>query len=314
MGWSNLIYIIIGVGIGVVVGSLWQHWRLSKKTPREAPSRTSNDISNSTSAYSQSLPHCQEQLQQTRLAYHMAVEMCQFKAGFLARVAHELRSPLNGMIGMNQLILNGLCDTPEEEREFLEKAHESALKLMKFIDDMVIVSKTEHGTDRLQIQPIELEQVFREVYDLTRHQAANRNLKLEFIAPDSGVYILADQRRFRQVLVHLVDSAINQTLEGKIVLSAKRFPDLQQVTIDLEDQRSQQAWAEPLDLLSRPSPSNPPTAAFNGKLSPGLTLLVNKLLLELMHGSLEIVSVSEADGDRTYLQCTIPLAKDEVEA
>lgn len=306
MGWSHLIYLLVGVGIGIAIGFFGKNWAVT-------PTRTQTESASSPAVQSQTLHHCQEQLQQTRLAYHMASEMSQFKAGFLARVSHELRSPLNGLIGMHQLILNDLCDSPEEEREFIGKAHESALKLMKFIDEMVVVSKTEHGTDRLQIQPIELAQVFREVYNLTHHQAANRNLTLEFSEPNPEVYILADQRRFRQVLVNLVDSAITQIPEGKIRLSAVPMPALQKVAIVLEDDRPETDWAEPIGLLSDPFPSNPPKAPFNGKLSPGLSLMVNKLLLELMDGSLEVISPPTKSNAAYYLQCSIPLASESLD-
>jgi signal transduction histidine kinase len=54
------------------------------------------------------------------LDYWRAIELAQFKAGFLARTSHELRSPLNGMISGLQLILSDLCDDAAEEREYVK--------------------------------------------------------------------------------------------------------------------------------------------------------------------------------------------------
>jgi signal transduction histidine kinase len=84
----------------------------------------------------------------------MAKEMSQFKAGFLARTSHELRSPLSSLIGLHQLILADLCDSPEEAREFVAQANASALKMVKLLDEVIAVSKTEHGTNRLELRSV----------------------------------------------------------------------------------------------------------------------------------------------------------------
>src|SRR5689334_21319694 len=114
MTWITLIWLLVGFGLGLGSGwFLWQSW----------PRRSRLAASQSSVCHQESI--WQEQLRQVELAYRMASEMSQFKAGFLARVSHELRSPLNGMIGMHQLILSDLCDGPQEEREFVAQADES---------------------------------------------------------------------------------------------------------------------------------------------------------------------------------------------
>jgi K+-sensing histidine kinase KdpD len=253
-----------------------------------------------------------DDLQQLKLAYQMATEMAQFKQGFLSRISHELRSPLNGLIGMHQLILNDLCDSPEEEREFIAKAHDSALKLIKLIDEMVMISKTEQGTDVMEIETIPLTEVFQDIYDLTYLQAANRNLRLDIVMPDPEIYVQADLRRLRQVLTSLVDSAIAHMNEGFIHLHADAVPETQQVYLYLEDQRSPDCWQEPIDLLNTPSD---PELTWNGYPSPGLTLMANKLLLELMQGSLELLEVpsSEASAQTSRILCKLPWGSSETE-
>lgn len=315
MSWTDIFYLLIGVGIGLIA---------NRKRDLHPPVRSSplhqGHSPSSYQAHDQLQP---DQLQQLQLAYHLASEMSTFKAGFLARVSHELRSPLNGLIGMQQLILNDLCDSPEEERECIQKAHESALKLMKFIDEMVMVSKTEHGTDKLDLEPIDLTQLFQEVKQLTHHQAANRNLQLQIIPPEFDTYVLADRRRLRQVLVNLVDTAISQMPEGTIRLSVKSDFDQGFAYIWLEDSRPISAWLEPINLLATPSSE---ASSSMIQSSPGLTLLVDKILLELMQGKIEILnspiqaesSLGKFNGklEKLFLsriQCSIPLATTEVD-
>jgi len=79
---------------------------------------------------------------------------------------------------VHQLILSDLCDRAEE-RKFLAQAHESALKLVKLMDEILNVARTEHATNHLEIQPLQLAQVLQEVYDLTHLLAANSNFPLQ---------------------------------------------------------------------------------------------------------------------------------------
>ncbi|MGK7900253.1 MAG: histidine kinase dimerization/phospho-acceptor domain-containing protein [Hormoscilla sp.] len=298
MGPSNLIYLLAGLGIGVASRSLWQ----------TVSSRLEN--SKASQGDGSEIEACQEKLQQMQLAYQMASEMSKFKEGFLARVSHELRSPINGIIGIHQLIVEGLCDSKEEEREFLKQAHHRSQKLIQFIDEMVLVAKTEHGREKQEIQPIPLASIFGEVYKLTHNQAANKNLPLRVVNPEPHIHVLADQRRLRQVLVHLVDSAIDQMQEGSIRLWAEPEPSAGVVRILLEDSRPASAWSDPVNLLtSSPWTENPDI----GQPSFGLTLMADKILLELMQSSLEVLAVPDRQSDVSRIQCSLPLASIELQ-
>jgi signal transduction histidine kinase len=261
-----------------------------------------------------------EELKQTKLAYEMAKEMSQFKGGFLARTAHELRSPLSSLIGMHQLILNDLYDTPEEAREFVAHANTSALKMVKILDEVIAVSKTEHGTNRLELLCVPLTQVFDDVHRLTHMQAANSNLQFEVVPPDPEIHVLADPRRFQQVLVGIVDAAIAQLAdrkEGSIKVSGASFPEFHEVRVWIDVQSPTNAWSEAVDLLSTtPNPDEQPPQTSN--ISPGLMLLMAQTVIQVMQGRLEVLPISEEDSagssdaeSSTRLQCSIPLATAE---
>ena len=263
------------------------------------------------------IENLKEELKQTKLAYEMAKEMSQFKAGFLARTSHELRSPLSSLMGMHQLILSDLCDSPEEEREFITQANISAQKMVKLLDEVIAIAKTEQGTSRLEIRPISLTQIFEEIEVLTHMQAANRNLQLKVISPAQDIQVLADPRRFRQVLVGLVDSTITQMEEGIIKVSAVCSRDTQQVSIWIDVQSSNLIWHEAVDFLYR---NHEPEIQLDKtvKISPGLNLFMVQTLLEVMDGSIELLGIpaNETTGDMvsqtiTRIQCSMPLATPE---
>ncbi|MCF3605439.1 hypothetical protein L2E81_01670 [Planktothrix agardhii 1033] len=71
-----------------------------------------------------------------------------------------------------------LCENPEEEREFINLAHTSALKMVRLLDEVISVAKTEYGTDTMDIHAIGLAKLMDEVEDLTCMQAENRRVLL----------------------------------------------------------------------------------------------------------------------------------------
>ena len=265
--------------------------------------------------YHPNVSELSEQLKLTRAAYYLASEMSEFKAGFLARISHELRSPLNSLIGLHQLIISDLCESPEEEREFIEQAHASALKLVGLIDEVLNVSRTEYGSNRLDIQPLQLAEIISQVYDLTHLQAANRNHRLTIETPAPEIYVLADPRWLRQVLLNLVDSPLKYMEPINVRVSVHLDPATQYVNIWVEDERPAEALTEPIDLLKTISEDKEPLPINEDfTLSPGLSLMMSQTILELMKGRLEVIAVPsiEENSQFTKIQCSIPLCTKEI--
>ncbi len=301
MNWSNWVYLAVGLIVGMGLG--WFFLR-SKNTASDLSPIVPEDQHHTLQLL--------QQLKQTQLAYLMAQEMGQFKAGFLARTTHELRSPLNGLIGLHQLILSDLCENPAEEREFIAQAHERALKLLHLIDEILSVARTEHGTNKLDIQPHSLAAVLEEVNQLTYMLAANRNFPLRVLLPDPEIYVLIDQRWLRQILVNLIDTAIAQMEEGSIHISISPSPENQIVHICLDVPTHALTGSESIDLFkSIDKPTHPDHD--NPGLSAGMQLLLNQTLLEVMGGKLELVPSLEQSEQFTRLQVSIPLIIPEAE-
>ncbi len=253
-----------------------------------------------------------EELKQTQLAYQMAAQMSQFKAGFLARTSHELRSPLSSMIGLHQLILSDLCESPEEQKEFIAQAYRSALKLMKLIDEIVAVSKTEYGSNSLQIESLQLAEVFTEIARLNHLPAANRNLQLEIVDPDRDLYVLADRSRLIQLIFNLIDSGISLMQDGAIKLSVTEVTaDRVKLEIDLECPAS--LWQEAPVTEANLNSGN--LAEIRGylqeiSLSANMKLLLSQTLIETMGGSLQLIDLAD-DGDGQPLTRIILTCKNE---
>lgn len=235
-----------------------------------------------------------KQLKNTELAYQMAKEMCSFKAGFLARISHELRSPLNGLIGLHQLILSDLCESPEEEREFIEQAHQRSLKLIKLIDEILMISKIEYGTTQLNITSIKLLDIFEEVYHATYLLAANRNYPFNVTFPHPEIHILVDHRCIRQILINLIEMNITTHQQSNIHLSSSDMTINNHIHIWLDIPKDSLVISEAIDLI-KSHKSDPLDKSENNLtsenhiLSLGMKFLINQTLIEMMGGELVII-------------------------
>lgn len=293
MDLANWIYFATGLGVGLA-----SRWLL--------PPQLSTDL--------KGIPPQQLDgvLPQTQLAYLMAQQISQFKGGFLARTSHELRSPLSNIIGLHQLILSDLCDDRDEERQFVAQAHEAALQLIKLIDEILNVARLEHGTNKLEIQPLQLSFVLEEVCNILRMIAANRSHKLQLSPPPPEIYVLADPLWLRQIILSLIDAAIFCIEDGGIFyLSVELIPESNFVYIWIDAPLAVSNWNDPVDLLQGDfscEASLFAKSALNTR-SPGLTLLLVQTLLEVMQGKLEIFSAptNSETSPTTRMQISIPL-------
>lgn len=164
--------------------------------------------------------------QELKEARIQAEEVSNLKSDFLASTTHELRTPLNGIIGFLKLILDGMADDPEEQREFIEQAYQSAIHLLNLIDDILDIAKIEAGKMKLDLGSIELNELFQNVENFTRPQAQQKKLSLKIKLPATydNIAIYGNYQRLLQVMLNLVSNAIKFTHEGGITISAEIVP------------------------------------------------------------------------------------------
>jgi protein-histidine pros-kinase len=150
-------------------------------------------------------------------AKRMAESASAAKTEFLANISHELRTPMNGVLGMTALALE--TDLTGEQREFLETARSSAESLLTLLNELLDFSKIEG-------RKLILEQISFDVHDLVKEtvtslltQADKKALSLTYRmsdgVPADGV---GDPQRLRQVLVNLVENAIKFTSAGEVLV------------------------------------------------------------------------------------------------
>lgn len=335
MGFITWVFLMVGFGIGFL--SRPQLLRLAER------SRASqNHVTEFFTPPEATPPQLSTDAQDALLAYYLTAEQSQFRAGFLARTAHELRSPLSSIISLHQLVLSDLCEDHDEERECVAQAYNATQKLLALLDSLIMVSKAECGSSSPSLQPVSLAGIFEEVHALTHLLAQNRNLRLTIEPVEPDITVQTDARRLQQVLVMLVDMAIMLMDDGAIRMAAQST-DQGWVEIWLDDYRPAIAWQEPLNLIKLVSQDQEQLmqrlltqirqgspisvqaieahlpGSSRSPVSVGMALMMCQILMEMVGGRLEIIDVPSVEdtnanafnpSGRSRLSCCVPLAED----
>ena len=231
-------------------------------------------------------------------------EANKLKSEFLANASHELRTPLNSIIGFLSLVLDGLCESKEEEREFIQNAQESSNHLLNLINDILDISKIDAGKMTLDLEEIDPEKIFDDLYILTHVQAQQKGLRLEFVPPeDPRVHVRADYNKLKQILINLVGNSIKFTERGGITVSAEPYPKKGFIKFSVVDTGIGVSEEKMKKLFKKfVQGDGSMTRKYGGT---GLGLTITKSLVELMGGIIQMVS--EGDGKGTTINFTVPI-------
>lgn len=247
----------------------------------------------------------EEARSQAEEARKQAEEASRLKSEFLANTSHELRTPLNGMIGFLKLILDGMADDPEEQEEFIREAHKSALHLLNLINDVLDVAKIEAGKMQIELGPLKLRELFKNVENFTRPQAEQKGLHFEILVPSTRDEIIlnGNYQRLLQVLLNLIGNAIKFTHEGSITISAEvksqkiKFQDQEWpgiVKISVADTGIGVSLEKQDRLFQTFSQvDGDRTRQYGGT---GLGLVISQKLVEAMGGVVQFISMGEGLG------------------
>ncbi|WP_236507153.1 sensor histidine kinase, partial [Tychonema sp. BBK16] len=143
----------------------------------------------------------------------------QLKDEFLRNISHELRTPLNGIIGFLQIVRDGYCDDRDEEMEFLQRAHDSAMQLLNIINDILDIAKIESGSFSLMFEVIDITEVLEDAIDLQAVQIKEKGLHLNLPGASDPITVYADPEKLKQVFLNVLSNAVKFTESGSISIS-----------------------------------------------------------------------------------------------
>ncbi|MBM2839644.1 MAG: hypothetical protein HW412_172 [Bacteroidetes bacterium] len=207
---------------------------------------------------------------------------------FLATFSHELRSPLNSIIGFSDLIASQFKDlSPESIQEFMQNINTSGKHLQQIINDILDLSKIEAGKLDLHIASYPVSYFRESVERVLGASIKEKSIQLEFDVSPEFEEIVVDQTRFKQILINIVANAIKFSYPGGTVgISLQRIGN--DVQFEVRD-NGVGIRAEELHGLFKPFKQAASGRDMNHQ-GMGLGLAITKKLVELHGGTIRIES------------------------
>lgn len=146
----------------------------------------------------------------------------QAKGRFLATMSHEVRTPLNGIVGFTSLLLDTKL-TPEQ-REYVQTIRNSGEALIHLTGDILDFSRMESGKLQLDSSPCDVRANIEDALDLFGNRAAENGVQLlHWVEPDVPAQLMIDGGRLRQVVINLVGNAVKFTAKGEIEVTVRKL-------------------------------------------------------------------------------------------
>ena len=234
------------------------------------------------------------------------------KTRFLAEMSHDIRTPMNAIVGMTDIAL-AEKEMSERVRHSLEKIHETSDYMMSLFSDVLDISRIESGRIMLCKKPVDIADIIHEILVVAAPQAQARNLNFRFHMGDmEQECVMADGARLKQVFLNLISNAIKYTDEGSVdfILSVEadrgEHVRLKACVRDTGIGIAPEFIEHIFEVFEREQ-----SAMISKRQGTGLGMAITKKLLDMMHGHIELES---EQGKGTAVRLEIPLvavAQDE---
>ena len=215
------------------------------------------------------------------------------KSDFLANMSHDIRTPMNAIVGIANLMEHGTT-SPEQLTDYIQKIKLSSSHMLSLINDILEMSKIESDKVELQLVPVSLAEQINQVDNIIRVQAAEHHHEFHIVVNDlRHEYLVADGVRLRQIILNLLSNAVKYTPDGGQVElgiteldsgDADRARLLFEVT-DTGIGMDEEFLKYIFDPFSRAESSGT-----NKVQGTGLGMAITKNIVELMGGSIKVES------------------------
>ncbi len=247
-----------------------------------------------------------EHLQQRRRSQHLNASRAEDtsraelagKTTLLEQISHDMRTPLNGVLGMSELLL----DTPlsERQRDYVQTIHSAGNELLVRLNELLDLNALSSGSLALDEVQFDLQALIDDCLNIFRAKAARQRLELiGSLDPRLPNHLSGDPGRLRHSLLNLLEQAFRQTREGEILLSASTDAEKQRLYLSVRDS------GEPLDASCLQAVLNTPLGRHNYLTSRRhegpLGLLICRQLAVQMGGTFSIDSSAEGSTYRLDL-------------
>lgn len=209
----------------------------------------------------------------------------QAKSRYLTGISHELRSPLNAILGYAQLLEKD-PDIPAHRREALSVIRHSGEHLADLIEGLLDISKIEVGRLDLHQDQVRIALLLEQLVNMFRLQAEAKGLMFIYECKDSlPEFVRTDEKRLRQILINLLSNAIKYTSKGNVTFSVRYRNQVAEFKVSDTGEgiapENLERIFRPFERVSRPGSMTTGT---------GLGLTITRLLTEIMGGDISVTS------------------------
>jgi len=232
----QLLFILLGSGMVALMVSFFGGWFLAQRAlkPVDEITKTAKKIEAENLNQRLVVPPTEDEL--SRLASTLNEMIGRLERSFqqirqfTADASHELRTPLTAMRGQTEVALRRER-TAEEYRQLLESNLEEMEWMSQIVGNLLTLSRTDAGEIQLDIRPVQLEKLLRDIYEECVPVADAKDIEI-FLDRSQKVTIAGDEMRLRQMLLNLIDNAVKYTRAGgQIRLSLEKDGNLAKLQV-----------------------------------------------------------------------------------
>ena len=250
------------------------------------------------------LGYTEEVAEDLRVAHQRVEEASKAKDAFVAMMSHEVRTPMNGILGSLEML--GRTPLAAEQVELVHLMQRSVGALLRIVNDVLDFAKVESGRLELEHTPFDLQALLDEVAGLERGAAEAKGIRIATIVePTIPKAVVGDPHRLRQVLLNLMDNGIKFTSQGSVTLRCEPGGEPDRVRIAVTDTGIGIPKRTVASLFDAFVQADSGTARRYG--GTGLGLAICKRLVELMGGTI-LVDSTEGKGTTFRFECQLPAA------
>lgn len=220
------------------------------------------------------------------------------KSDFLSSMSHELRSPLNAILGFAQLMESATPPPSQSQGESIAQILQAGWHLLKLINEILDLAVIESGKVSLSLEPVSLAEVMSECEAMMEPQAQQRGIEMTFPDFELPTFVWADRTRLKQVVINLLSNAIKYNKEsGTVVVECEPTPAAGHIRLSIQDSG---AGLSPDQMTQLFQPFNRLGQEGSGIAGTGIGLVVTKQLAELMEGELGVESRAD-EGSKFWI-------------
>jgi PAS domain S-box-containing protein len=233
----------------------------------------------------------EQALQETNVAMESAKSAAEkanlAKSDFLSGMSHELRSPLNAILGFAQLMDTASPPPSDVQKESITQILQAGWHLLKLINEILDLSVVESGKVSLSLEPVDLSQVLSKCQTMMESQAQQRGIVMTFPQFKQPSFVWADQTRLMQIVINLLSNAIKYNQSNGQVTVHYSVISSESIRISFQDTG---AGLAPEKIAQLFQPFNRLGQEAGSVSGTGIGLVVTKQLVELMGGVMGVNS------------------------